>query len=116
MGKGISLKKLKLQNKKLQAQVDDKRELLKLEQDRLQLSKQNKQLIKEISRSPSEKVARRVFKDFRKGAFIAGKSVGGSLIRYGKFLDKQQRQNKKRSTTLKKSIRRKTTSRKIRRR
>ena len=112
--KGIA--KLKLENQKLQAQVEAKRELLKLEQDRLNLSRQNKQLIKEISRSPREKAARGVLKDFRKGAFVAGKSIGKGLINYGRFLDKQQKQNKRRSRTLKKTIRRKTTSRRIRRR
>ena len=111
-----SLAKLKLDNEKLRKQVDAKKELLQLEQDRLILAKQNKQLLKEIRRSPSQKAAKQVFKDFRKGAFVAGKTIGKGLINYGRFLDKQQTQNKRKARTLKKVIRRKTTSRKIRRR
>lgn len=111
-----SLAKLRSKNKKLEEQVGAKKELLQLEQDRLKLAKQNKQLLKEISRSPSEKVARQVLKDFGRGSFIAGKTIGKGLVNYGRFLDKQQTQNRRKAKTLKKTIRRKTTPRKTRRR
>lgn len=103
-----SLKKLQAENKKLQEKISSKSELLKLEQERVRLSRQNKVLLKQLKRSPTDKAVRRTLGNVGKGAFIVGKSIGRGLIRYGRFLDERQQQLEGRSRKLKKVVKKKS--------
>lgn len=113
-----SIKQFRAENKKLKAKVKARGELIKLEKERVELAVKNKLLLKQISRSPSQKAAVRVLRKvgrgaFRgtflvgKGTFKVGKSIGKGLMNYGQFLDRQQRAQEKRVKTLKKIVKRK---------
>lgn len=111
-----SLKKLRKQNEVLREKIQAEGELVRLEQERIRLGEQNRKLIRQLKRSPTEKAVRGVLNSAGKGLFIAGKSVGKGLIRYGKFLDEKENEHKKKVRVKKKPIKRRKYKKPIRRR
>lgn len=96
-----TLKQLRAQNEKLTKQIQAKGELKKLEEEGIRLGRQNKKLLTELRRSPTEKAVLRALntggKDLVRGSKIAGKgvfkgakSIGSGLMRYGRFLNEEQ--------------------------
>ena len=107
-----SLKQLQRENKKLQEKIKAGSELVKLEQERVSLGQQNRKILRQLRRGPTEKAIRRELKAVGKGFFRGGVSVGKAVVRYGRFLDEQQQKSDRQSRkvkrkTVKKSSRKK---------
>ncbi len=85
------IEQLREKNQKLKQQLKDKVEVKNLEQEQVQLSRQNKILETQLKRSPTEKVIRGTLKSVGRGFLRGGVSVGKGLMRYGRFLDERER-------------------------
>lgn len=98
----LTLKQIKAQNQRLRDQLKAKVELKKLEEERISLAEQNKKLLKQLKRSPTSKAITRELNKVGRGLFVAGKTIGRGLIKYGRFLDEVERRNQSRERSLKK--------------
>ncbi len=128
-----TLQELQEKNKSLKNEAQFRRELVEIGEERNKSDEENKKLEKKLieqnqrlSRglnvSPTIIALRKTLDPIINFFFKLGKAIYKGLMRYGKFLNEQERKNQRRIKQLnkprkKKTIeRRKTTSRKIRRR
>lgn len=85
-----TLKQLQTENKKLQEKIQARSDLVKLERKSVELKQQNKKLLTQLKRSPTEKSIRRQLNVAGRGFFKGAKSIGSGLMRYGRFLNEEQ--------------------------
>jgi hypothetical protein len=95
------IEQLREKNQSLKQQLKDKVEIKNLEQEQVQLSRQNKTLKAQLGRSPTEKAIRGTLKSLGKGFLKGGVSVGKGLMRYGRFLDERERGINRKIKTIK---------------
>ena len=117
-----TLKQLQKENKDLQDKIQARGDLVKLERKSVELRQQNKKLLKQLKRSPTEKAIRRQLNVAGKGFFKGAKSIGSGLVRYGRFLNEEQskidrarskvRKAKRKSPARRKAVKRRVTKRK----
>ncbi len=114
-----TLQALQKENRRLINEAESRKELVKIGEERLKLAQQNKRLLKQLRRSPTNVAARRALgiigrgslkasKLAGRGFFRASKSVGKNLVRYGRFLNEQEMKANKRVRKIKKVSRRKS--------
>ncbi len=112
-----TLKQLQKENKKLQEKIQARSDLVKLERKSVELRQQNRKLLGQLKRSPTEKAIRRQLNVAGRGFFKGAKSIGSGLVRYGRFLNEEQdkidrvRRKIRKPTTKKISKKRKTSKR-----
>ena len=96
-----TLQELQKENKRLVNEAESRKELVKIGEERLKLQEQNKKLLKQLRATPTNIAIRKTLGVTGRGLFKAGKSVGKGLIRYGNFLEEQERKNVKKSSKVK---------------
>ena len=92
------------ENARLKSNLEEKRKLRDLENERIMLGKQNKKLLSELSRSPTNREARRVIGVVGKEVWKKGKTFGKNLAAYGRYLNEQENVNRRKTKTLKKTL------------
>ena len=100
-----SLAKLRQENERLRKKISQEGDLIKLQEERVRLSRQNKQILKQLKRSPTEKAIRRAFKGTGINLFKNVKTIGQGIVKYGRFLNEQEKKAKRKEKSLKKSSR-----------
>ncbi len=107
-----SLKQLQKENKKLQEKIKARSDLVKLERESVSLGQKNRELLRQLKRSPTEKAIRRQLNLAGRGFFRGAKTIGSGLVRYGRFLNQEQEKIDRARRKIRKPKRRKISTRK----